>query len=225
MNEGEYFRLLKAKENQSLVVYSPPRRNRLASFILSHTIIAACILFSAVVASGYFVYQKSPEFRHSIDKIFSSASEAIKPDYSQKTAQVILTRGNALRAKGRYGEAEHAYKASLEKFASKDDYLGQGNVFTEMGILYTRTGDYKSAEKQFQQALGFFGWTESLDGLGYANSNLGQLYFIQGQFRAAEKFFLTSEHHYKASGNQEGLEMSPLPWAICTMQLNYIQKR
>ena len=201
MNEGEYFLYLEAKQNQSLVVYSPPRSNP-SNFVLSHTVVAAFVLLSAVVASGYIAYQKSPGFRHFIDGIFSSPSEAIKPDFTQQQAAVILARGNAFRVKGRYDEAAEAYQASLDKFASKNDNLGQGNAHTEMGILSTQTKGYEFAEEQFQQALTYFTWAESFDGLGYAHFNLAQLHFVQRQFITAEKFFRISEHYFKESGGQ-----------------------
>ena len=203
MDPAGHYRLLEAKQNQSLVVYSPYRRSP-STFILSHTIIAAFVLLSVVGASGYIAYQKSPGFRHFIDGIFFNTSEAINPDYSLLQAQVILSRGNALRVKGRYGKAADAYKASLEKFSLKKDNLGLGNVYTEMGILSTQTGEYEFAEEQFQQALTYFTWAESFDGLGYAHFNLAQLHFVQRQFITAEKFFRISEHYFKESGNKEG---------------------
>ena len=219
MDLVNYYRLLKAKTNQSLVIYSPPRRNP-SSFILSHTIIAAFILISATVAAGYFVYQKFPEIR----RFFSSPSEAIKPDYSLLQAQVILARGNVLRVKGRYEEAEHAYRASLWKFASKNDNLGQGNVHTEIGILHTQTEGYEFAEEQFQQALTYFTWAESFDGLGYAHFNLAQLHFVQGQFITAEELFQISAYYYKESDNKEGQGNATLSLANVYMATNHFLK-
>ena len=200
-----------------------PRRNP-SNFVLSHTIIAAFILLTVVAASGYIAYQQSPGFRHFIDEIFSNSSEAIAPDYSLLQAQVILARGNALRVKGRFAEATDAYQASLEKFASKNDGLGQGNVLVEMGILSTQTQDYSSAREHFQQALTYFTWAESFDGLGYAHFNLAQLHFVQEQFITAEEFFQISEHYFKESGNKEGQGNASFGLANVYMATNHFLK-
>ena len=203
MDDATHYLRVRAKQNQSLVVYSPPRRSHI------FTTAIACILLSAVVA---IAYQQSPEFRQIVrapieyaKSIFSSPSEAIKPDFTQQQAAVILARGNALRAKGRYGEAEHAYRASLWKFASKNDGLGLGNVHTEMGILSTQTKDYESARVQFQHAQRYFVWLDDSNGKGYATASLAQLHYVQGDFDSSEQYFLIAEQHYKESGNQEGL--------------------
>ena len=133
------------------------------------------------------------------------AAKVNTPNFPQKAAQVILARGNALRAKGQYKEAAHAYKTSLKKFAAQEDNRGRGNAHVEIAILHTRTGDYSTAGKQFQKALGYFVWADDSDGIGYANINLAQLYYIQKRYRSAEKYFLTGEHHYKKTDNMEGL--------------------
>ena len=228
MDPAEYFRLLEAKGDQSLVVYSSSRRNP-SNFVLSHTIVAAFLLFSAVVASGYYVYQQSPQFRDFIDSIFSSPSgaiapEAIKSDFTRQQAAVILARGNTLRVKGQHKEAKYAYQASLEKFSLKKDNSGLGNVHTEMGILSTQTEGYKFAEEQFQQALTYFTWAESFDGLGYAHFNLAQLHFVQGQFITAEELFQISAYYYKESDNKEGQGNATLSLANVYMATNHFLK-
>ena len=204
-------------EEKLASVTHKPNRNRLASFIFRYAIITAFILSSAIMASGYVTYPKSPEFRqvvkHQIQfventiKTVKKAAETkvAKPDYSKKTAQVILARGNALRVKGLYEDAAHAYQASLEKFALKKDNKGLGNVHTEFGILHTLTKKYNFASEQFNRAITYFTLADSQDGLGYANVNLGQLHFVQRQFIKAEKFFLIGEHNYKNSDNLSGL--------------------
>ena len=201
---------------------TPKRERPRRSYVF--TIVAACVLLSATLAAGYFVYQKFPEVRQFAKSIFSSPPEAINPDYSLLQAQVILARGNALRAKGQYLEAADTYQASLEKFSLKKDNSGLGNVYTEMGILSTQTEGYKLAEEQFQQALTYFTWAESFDGLGYAHFNLAQLHFVQGQFITAEEFFQISEHYFKESGNKEGQGNAYFGLANVYMATNHFLK-
>ena len=200
MNGGQKFLILQARAKRGKRVGSPSTSTLRRSRIFTAAV--ACILLSAVVA---IAYQQLPGFRHFIDEIFSSTSEAIKSDYTLQKAAVILSRGNALRAKGQYKEAGHAYQASLEKFSLKKDNLGLGNIHTEMGILSTQTKDYESAREQFQQALRYFVLLEDSNGQGYATASLAQLHYVQGDFFSSEQYFLIAEQHYKESGNQEGL--------------------
>ena len=214
MEDATYYKKIKVKENlDDLDRFDPSTRNRITHFIFSHTIVAACILTFTVSASAYVGYQKSPEFRRVVKNAVESVKQAVsptlrkflKPDYSKLKADVILSRGNALRAQGQFEDAGDAFKASLEKFTLNGDNLGLGKTYTEMGILSTQTKKYESAQKQFQQALTYFTWAESPDGLGYANHSLGQLHYVQEYFHLAEKYFLKSEDHFKESGDQVGL--------------------
>lgn len=163
------------------------------------SVVLTAFLSIATISSAYFAYQKFPVVRETVQSFFNS----FKQDYSKSSAQALVSRGNALRVKGLYKEAEFAYQAAIEKFAVKENKPGLGNVYTELGILHTRTKNYGVAEKQFQKALSYFAGDS--DGLGYASINLAQLHLFQWHFKSAEKYFLEANQHYMTSGNGNGL--------------------
>jgi len=180
-----------------------PQSNKSRRFYRTTTfsVVLTASLSIATIASGYFAYQKFPVVRETVQNFIDS----FKLDYSQRSAQTLVSRANALRAKELYKESEFTYQAAVEKFALKENIPGLGNVYTELGILHTRTRDYKAAEQHFQKAISYFGKGKDTDGLGYANINLGQLHFIQNHFKLAEKHFLEANQHYMISGNGNGL--------------------
>lgn len=165
------------------------------------TSILITIFATATIVNAYFAYKELP----AVKKAFAVVSEWLTPDYSQKTAQVLVSRGNALRVKKQYAESEHAYKIAIERFILDENNQGLGNVYTELGILHTKTKRYKSAKSEFHKAISYFGRAGSWDGRGYAYINLAQLHLVQRQFKSAKKHFLLAKENYQASGKQEGL--------------------
>ena len=182
------------------------RPNRTASFISRHvTLTVLLVLFTATGSLAYF----NPEFRQwadeAVSKAVSKVASFIGPDYSTKTGQFLVSRGNALRVKKQYAEAEYIYEIAIDKFTLKENWQGLGNAYTELGILHTRTKNYKAAEAEFQKALNYFGWAGDRDGRGYSLIKLGQLHYFQRHFKSAHNHFLASKQHYKSARNQEGL--------------------
>jgi len=179
---------------------SKPRRNRIASRISRYAILA--IMLVLLIAGGSTAYFNPNSYQWATE-VISKIASFLKLDYSQRTAQVLVSRGNVLRVKKQYEEAEEAYIASIEKFTLKENRQGLGNAYTELGILHARTKKYESSKRQFQQAIDYF--AGDLGGLGYASINLAQVHLFQGHFQSAKKYFLIAKQHYKDSGNQEGL--------------------
>ena len=208
MNAGEYLRLLQAKVNQGDLVKFPSAYNprRKASLFLKHIKLTVSVIFlSTTVAYAYY----NPEFREwateGFSKAYSKVVSFIEIDYSQKTGQALIARGNALRVKKQFAEAEDAYQVAIGKFTIKEDHRGLGNAFTELGILKARTRNYKSAKRQLHKGISYFDLMEDSNGLGYSHVNLAQLHLTRRHFKSARQHFLTAQQHYRATNNLEGL--------------------
>lgn len=200
MDTGGELRFLKAKKTRATVVPIPTTYK--PKFYRSPVFTA--VIISILITSSVSAYD-NPEFLQWAKEVVSEAIFFFKPDYSQKTGNALISRGNALRVKRQYEEAEAAYRKAIEKFSIKEDYRGLGNAYTELGILRTRTRNYRSAETQFNKALTYFGWAGDSDGRGYAFIKLGQLNFFRKHYKTAKSNFLTAQQYYKNSGNPEGL--------------------
>jgi len=114
--------------------YNPRPNRKAGSFSRHATLAVILILFSTTRVLAYY----NPEFRQSAVEVISKAASKftsfIETDYSQKTGQALIARGNALRVKKQYAEAEDAYQGAIGKFTIKEDNRGLGNAFTELGF-------------------------------------------------------------------------------------------
>jgi tetratricopeptide (TPR) repeat protein len=186
----------------------------ISNFISRHAkltgVVAVCVLVpvsnAAFARLAPDAYKKTTEAISKVaDKVVSTVASITKTDYSQKTGQALIARGNALRVKKQYAEAEDAYQGAIGKFTIKEDHRGLGNAYVELGILRTRTKDYKSAQRELHKGISYFDLVEDSNGLGYSHVNLAQLHLIRSHFKSARQHFLRAQQHYEASSNHEGL--------------------
>jgi len=199
--------LLETKlQNQEKVVRlpggknAPARSNRIAGFISRHVILVVLLTFSiTTVATAYF----NPDARQwvSESEAASKIVSFIEFDYNQKTGQALIARGNALRVKEQFAEAEaeDAYQEAIEKFTFKEDYTAQqhykatnnlegfGNVSLGLGKLHVAKKDYPQATKYFTEAESKLQLVENKRGLVSVYNSLSHAFEVLRTKRGKEE--------------------------------------
>src|SRR5215467_11535877 len=102
------------------------------------------------------------------------------------TWEQLMDSGTEFQAKGRYAEAEVAFRSALEKAEASANPPLISRSLSDLGRLLEICGDYSGAEELLLKAVAILeALPESLN-LAVALHNLANMYREQGQFDRAE---------------------------------------
>ena len=97
--------------------------------------------------------------------------------------------GTVNAALNQHARALKSYEKA-EKDWSREDLAGRANLWTDMGISYTKLEDFKPAEKYFNKSLAYYQKQGEFSGQVRVNYNLGLLYMKKKEVFEAESAFI-----------------------------------
>jgi tetratricopeptide (TPR) repeat protein len=113
--------------------------------------------------------------------LFLTIAAAQTPTWEQLT-----NSGAELQAKGRYAEAQAAFRSALERAESLADPGRMTRSLSDLGRPLEIRGDYTQAEELYLKALAIHEAAPESLNLAVALHNLANLYRAEGQYDRAE---------------------------------------
>lgn len=121
------------------------------------------------------------------DKLIENLRDTSKKN--KKTIKFLLRKGAVHELVGQWEEAEHDYRAALERAKGLNDWYLIGRSNRRLGQLILLRGNYAEAKKHLDVAVTCFELANDQVGIAKTYGNLGTFFFRQGSYDAAKSWF------------------------------------
>src|SRR5215471_1239668 len=102
------------------------------------------------------------------------------------TWEQLIASGTEFHAKGRYAEAELAFRAALEKAETSGKPGRVATSLNDLGLVLKIRGDFRESERLYRRAISIREAMTDEPNLAVPLTNLSILYVAEGQYDRAE---------------------------------------